>query len=155
MALPQRRTYGRGLGLWEPFTDLEQTVRRMNDLVEQVFPNLPTINALDDAFTPLADLEETDDAYVLEAELPGVKKQDITVEALGRRITITGERKEKERTGVLRQRTRTVGRFFLEVQVPGEVDPDRIEATLEDGVLTVRIPKAESDRAQTRKIEIR
>ena len=98
------------------------------------------------AFTPLADLEETDDAYVAEIELPGVKLEDLSVEVAGSRLTVTGERKERERVGILRRRTRTVGQFHYEVLLPGEVEDEHVEASLHEGVLTVRVPKAASER---------
>jgi HSP20 family protein len=98
------------------------------------------------AFTPLADLEETEEAYLAEIELPGVKLEDLSVEVSGRRLTVTGERKERERIGILRRRTRTVGRFHYEVLLPGDVDEESVEASLHEGVLTVRIPKPERDR---------
>ena len=98
------------------------------------------------AFTPLADVEETDDAYVAEIELPGIASDDLSVEVAGRRLTVTGERKEKERVGILRKRTRTVGRFHYEVLLPGEVDEENVQASLEAGVLTVRVPKPVSQR---------
>ena len=98
------------------------------------------------AFTPLADVEETDEAYIAEIELPGVAIEDLSVEVAGRRLTVTGERKEKERVGILRRRTRTVGRFHYEVLLPGDVDEEGVEAALADGVLTVRVPKPASQR---------
>src|ERR687893_573109 len=82
------------------------------------------------AFTPLADLE-----------LPGVKREDLSVEVSGPYLTVTGERKERERVGILRRRTRTVGRFQYEVLLPGEVDEDGVTAALHEGVLTVTAPK--------------
>ncbi len=104
------------------------------------------------SFTPPADLEETDDAYVVEIELPGVDRGDVEVTTVGRRLTVTGERKERDRVGVLRHRTRTVGEFRYEVVVPGDVDTEAVEAGLADGVLTVMIPKSEIDRP--RRIEL-
>ncbi len=98
------------------------------------------------AFTPLADLEETDEAYLAEIELPGVKLEDLSVEVAGRRLTVTGERKERERVGILRRRTRTVGRFHYEVLLPGEVDEEGVTASLHGGVLTVVVPKPASER---------
>jgi HSP20 family protein len=104
------------------------------------------------AFTPLADLEETDEAYVAEIELPGVKLEDLSVEVAGRRLTVTGERKERERVGILRRRTRTVGRFHYEVLLPGEVDEEAVTAALHEGVLTVTVPKPASERPRRIKV---
>ena len=90
---------------------------------------------------------------VIEVEVPGVNKKDIDVSVAGRRLTITGERKEKERVGILRRRTRRVGRFEYDIQLPGDVDDKGVGAELADGVLTVRVPKATTERA--RRIEIK
>lgn len=98
------------------------------------------------AFVPLADVEETEDAYVVEIELPGVDRRDIEVLTTGRRLTVTGERKEKERVGVLRRRTRRVGTFRYEIEFPGEIAEDEVTASLNDGVLTVRLPKPAAER---------
>ena len=106
-----------------------------------------------DGFTPRADVEETDDAYVIEVEVPGVNKKDIDVSVAGRRLTITGEHKERDRVGILRRRTRRVGRFEYDIQLPGDVDDEGVGAELADGVLTVRVPKATTERA--RRIEIK
>jgi HSP20 family protein len=100
------------------------------------------------AFTPLADVEETDDSYLIEVELPGVDKKDIDISVAGRRLTISGERKEKERVGILRRRTRSVGRFEYDIQLPGDIDEEGVNASLADGVLSVRVPKATTDRAR-------
>lgn len=151
MALPVRNR-DRALGTWDPISEMERTARRMSQLFDQA-PEL--FETPEDAFSPLADLEETDDAYVLEIELPGVKKNDIDIQSRGRRITVSGERKEKERVGVLRKRTRSTGRFFHEVALPGDIDDEGIEASLDNGVLTLRVPKEESEQQRTRHIEIR
>ena len=101
---------------------------------------------LGDVFTPLADIEETDDAYVVEIELPGVAKDDVSVELSGRRLVVSGERKERERVGILRKRTRSVGRFYYEVFLPAAVDGEHVEASLDDGVLTVQVAKPATAR---------
>jgi len=105
------------------------------------------------AFTPLADVEETADAYRVEIELPGIHRDDVDIEVSGRRLTVRGERKERQRVGILRKRERTVGRFHYEVTLPGDVDEDDVHAHLDQGVLNVELPKPASDRA--RRIEIR
>jgi HSP20 family protein len=115
--------------------DLSQLLEGWGDLLN-----------LADTFVPRADVEETNDAYIVEIELPGVDKDDIDISMSGRRLTVVGERREKERTGVLRRRTRAVGRFRYEVVLPGAIDESGVTAKLEDGVLTVRVPKAASER---------
>lgn len=100
------------------------------------------------AHRPGAEVEETDDAYLVEIDLAGVKRSDVEVTTVGRRLTVRGERKERERRGFLRRRTRTVGSFFYDVVLPGDVDADGVSAGMEDGVLTVRLPKPERDRSR-------
>jgi HSP20 family protein len=74
------------------------------------------------------DIEETDEAFVVEAELPGVKREDVTVELQGNELTIHGEVKERERTGVPRRQTRRIGQFDYRVALPGEVDTENVKA---------------------------
>ena len=104
-------------------------------------------------FVPLADVEETDDAYLVEVELPGVKREDVSVEVAGRRVSVSGERKERQRVGILRKQTRSVGRFEYQVTLPGGVEEDDVRASMDEGVLTVHVPKAASERP--RRIEVR
>jgi len=66
---------------------------------------------------------------------------------------VHGEIKERERVGILRRRTRRTGQFDYRVRLPGDVDEEGIEASLEGGVLTVRVPK--SERARRRRIEVK
>lgn len=99
-------------------------------------------------WAPLA----TDDAYVVEVDLPGVKKDDITIELNAGELSVHGELKEKERTGVLRSRTRRTGQFDYRVMLPQDTDEEHITAELSEGVLTVKVPKAE--KAKPRRIEI-
>lgn len=95
---------------------------------------------------PLADIEETDDSYLLEVELPGVKREDIDLQVDQERLRLTGERRQRERVGFLRHRTRTTGRFSLDVTLPAPVDSDAVSASLDHGVLTVVVPKTEAAR---------
>ncbi len=141
MSLPVRSPQRESAG-WEGFPALSQ----LRSQLDAVLSGWDDLLSRAGAFTPLADLEETDDAYVAEIELPGVKLEDLSVEVAGRRLTVTGERKERERVGILRRRTRTVGRFHYEVLLPGEVDEDGVTASLHEGVLTVQVPKPVSHR---------
>ena len=154
MALPVRRSNGSAtaddVSRRQPLADLDRLNRQLGDYLES-WRRLPSL--LEEAFTPLADVEETGDAYTVEIELAGVKKDDLDIEIAGRRLSVSGERKERERVGILRRRERTVGRFHYEVILPGEVEEDGVEAHLDEGVLTVRLPKPASERP--RRIEVR
>jgi HSP20 family protein len=123
-------------------------------MLEQTFGSLGWPSPTEQGgWLPPVDIEEADDAYVVEADLPGVKRQDVNIELVGNELMVTGEIKERERKGALRRQTRRVGRFDYRVVLPDHVDDDKVEANLADGVLTVRVPKAE--RAQRRKIEVK
>lgn len=145
MALPIRRSSGNGESgsRWDPVAQLDRLNEQLHEYLGSrgPFPSL-----MGEGFTPLADVEESDDAYLVEVELPGVKGDDIDVEVAGRRLTVSGERKERERVGILRRQTRTVGRFHYEVVLPGDVAEDEVEAGLNEGVLTIRVPKVAADR---------
>lgn len=123
------------------------------DRVFDEFMSRGPLSARGDAWSPLVDVEETEDAWIVEADVPGAKRDDITVELQGDELAVHGEVKERERVGILRRRTRRTGQFDYRVRLPGDVDEDGIEAGLDGGVLTVRVPK--SERARRRRIEIR
>lgn len=152
MTLPVRHTsrdHGE-VARSDPFGELDRLNRQLAGYLDS-WRSLPGL--LEGVFTPLADVEETDSDYTVEIELPGTKREDIDIEVAGRRVSVRGERKEKERVGILRKRERTVGRFHYEVTLPGDVEEDGVEAHLDEGVLTVRLPKPAADRP--RRIEIR
>jgi len=150
--LPERRPR-RTPERWEPFSELEQVGDRMRRLLDQTFGGLDWPRMGEQAgWSPLVDVEEQDGAYVVEAELPGVRREDVSIELVGNELSITGEVKEEERKGVMRRQMRRSGRFAYRVGLPDQVEAEQVEAKLADGVLTVRVPKAE--RAQRRTIEI-
>lgn len=133
-----------------------ERLRAVSRTLDELTADWPGFSALSgDGFsTPLGDMEELDDAWLLRVELPGVKRDDIDLQVAGRRLVIRAQRKETERKGILRRSTRTTGRYYMEVTLPGEVDPDGVEANLDDGVLTVRVAKPEAERGGQRRIAI-
>ncbi|HEY8373935.1 MAG TPA: Hsp20/alpha crystallin family protein [Pseudonocardiaceae bacterium] len=146
MTTPARRTEG---PWWDPLREFEDLYSRMGRLWESAFGSAsPTVAS----WAPLADVCETQDAYLVEVDVPGVKQEDLDVELAGTELVVTGELKEVEREGVFRKRTRRTGRFEYRTTLPSDVDAERIEAQLADGVLTLRIPKAEV--AKPRRIPI-
>jgi HSP20 family protein len=140
---------------WEQPRDLDQIPERIRRMLDQTFGRLGwsvPLPAEALAWIPAVDIEEQDDAFVVEAELPGVRREDVNIEVVGNELTVSGEIKERERVGILRRRERRIGRFEYRVLLPDRVDSEHIDANLRDGVLAIRIPKAE--RAQRRQIEI-
>jgi HSP20 family protein len=140
---------------WEPLSELDQMTERMRRMLEQTFGAFGWSSPLTEraGWSPPVDLEETDDAYVVEAELPGVKREDVNVELAGNELAITGEIKEPERKGVVRRQSRRTGRFAYRVSLPSHVEPEKVEAKLDGGVLKITVPK--SERAPRRRIEIK
>ncbi|MET0764360.1 MAG: Hsp20/alpha crystallin family protein [Blastococcus sp.] len=138
----------RGAVRWDPFRELDELYSRMNHLWES---GVATDGATE-GWVPLADIEETDDAYVIEMELPGVKKDDVDIEINGRELTVSGEVKEKERAGILRRRTRKVGEFHYAVTLPMEIDAENVKADLDDGILSITVPK--SQKAKSRRVTV-
>ena len=100
------------------------------------------------------ELSETDDEVRVRAELPGMKAEDIDIQILGRSLTLSGERKiafEGEKVRYHR-REREAGKFSRVIGLPGDVDSEKVDAKMVDGLLTVVLPKAES--AKPRQITI-
>jgi HSP20 family protein len=127
----------------DPLAEFEQLQEQMGQIINSFLRGEQNPGGASQApfWVPAADLEETDDAYVLELDLPGVRKDDV------------GEIKQKERTGILRRQMRRVGQFQYVVALPGDIDPEQVEASLHDGVLAVRLGKAAT--SQPRQIEVR
>ena len=155
MALPvqQRdRPQTRSVRLFEPYLELEELQNQMGHLIESVLGPARVGNG-GAAWSPLVDIEETEDAWIVEAELPGVDRKDVTVELRDSELEISGDIKESERRGIVRRETRRTGRYEHRVKLPGPADADQVEAKLNDGVLTVRVAKTE--RTRPRRIEVK
>jgi HSP20 family protein len=121
---------------------------QFDQLVQQMFGPATTVER---AWRPATAVSETESAYVVELEVPGVKPEDVSIEVEDGRLAVTGEFKERE-SGTLRSRTRRTGRFEYRTRLPRGVDADGVTAGLADGVLTVTIAKPET--ATPRRIEI-
>jgi HSP20 family protein len=149
-SLSERRSTN-ALEHWQPLNDLDQLNDRLRRILEQTFG--PLAPSETDSWMPLVDIEEQDDAYVVEADLPGVASKDVKIEQVGSELMISGEFKQHERKGVVRRKTRRTGAFSYRVALPERIDSENIDARLDNGVLTIRVPK--SQRAERRQIQIK
>ena len=136
---------------WDPFAEFEDLYQRMGQLLDGAFGGWqPAVQS----WAPHADLSETDQAYVAEVELPGVAKDDISVELAGQDLVISGEFRDpgSGTHGRALRRARRSGRFEYRVLLPGQAEADKVTAVLADGVLTVTVPKSEANKP--RRIQI-
>jgi len=136
---------GRGLVPWRPFRELEEMERRFEDMLG--WPRLPAIwrriPSMEMGWAPALDVFEKEDKLVVKAELPGMQEEDIDISVTGDTLTIRGERKAE--TEVKEEDyyccERSYGSFSRSIAVPSNVDAQKIEASYEDGVLEVSLPK--------------
>ncbi|XP_038992746.1 17.6 kDa class I heat shock protein 2-like [Hibiscus syriacus] len=130
------------LNIWDPFKDLD-------------FPQLSRENAV--FVNTRVDWKETNDAHVFKADLPGMKKEEVKVEIEDDRVLqISGERnvEKEDKNDTWHRIERSSGKFSRRFRLPENVKMDEVKASMENGVLTVTVPKVQTKRAETRSISI-
>lgn len=97
---------------------------------------------------PLVNLTEDKDAYYIRSELPGIKADELDIQMTGNSISISGERKisAEDETAKYHRREREAGKFSRMMDLPFQIDAEKVEAGLVDGILTLVIPKAEHEK---------
>lgn len=138
----------------DPLQDLMLLQERMKHLFEQSIETTESEGDTAHSWTPLVDIFETENEFVIEAELGQVKREDLEVELQGNTLTIGGTRRHGS-VGAPRnyhQRERKSGRFLRRFTLSGSIEGEAIQAGLQDGVLTIRIPKGSP--AQSRLISV-
>jgi HSP20 family protein len=141
---------------WDPTRELDSLQGEMNRLFSTFFdaPKGGNGNGGTRRWIPPMDLVETQDHFVLKADLPGMGEQDVNIELENSVLTIAGERKaehEEQHEGYYRLE-RATGTFSRALTLPEGIDPDAVTAAFDNGVLTVRIPKPE--QAKPRRVKI-
>jgi len=124
----------------DPFPDVGELRRRMEELFDRVGGSAGVIRA---GVHPAVNLYETGDSYVLTAELPGLRIEELEITVERDRLTLRGERRiEHPQDASVHRAERRGGEFRRTLQLPVEVDGEKVEAVYRNGVLTLRIPKA-------------
>ena len=139
---------------WEPFRELSSLQTEMNRLFNAAFEGQGGSNGPARRWTPAMDLLETEDEFVLRADLPGMSESDVSIELEDNVLTVSGERKtehEDKREGFYRME-RAYGSFSRSLTLPKGIDPEAVSAAFDRGVLEVRVPKPE--QRKPRRIEI-
>lgn len=133
-----------GWGFRTPSQELERMRQQMDTLFSRLsdsdYDNLRT------GVFPAINLTEDKDSYFVRAELPGLKAADLDIQATSKGISISGERKLSQEGDNVRyhRRERESGSFSRIISLPGDVDAENVDAKLENGILTVVVPKAEA-----------
>jgi HSP20 family protein len=142
---------------WDPFRELEEVSTRLNRLFNQPLGRrqIDDEGSLMAEWAPAVDVQETDGEYLIKADLPDVKKEDVHVELQDGMLCLRGERRqEKEEKGKKFHRVeRAYGRFERRLALPSEVDPQKVAAEFKNGVLNVHLPKSAS--AKPKAIEVK
>jgi HSP20 family protein len=142
---------------WEPVREISSIQNEVNRLFNTFFDT--PVGAGEGStrrWLPAMDVVESEDHYVLRADLPGLSEEDVNIELDGNVLTVSGERKsehEERREGYHRVE-RASGAFARSLTLPDGVEPDAIEASFERGVLEVRIPKPEQRKPHRVRVQV-
>jgi HSP20 family protein len=140
---------------WNPFRELDDMQARLNRMLSESPDRTNEPFAFTD-WTPAVDVQETDVAYSVKADLPEVKKENIKIELHDGVLSIEGERKkETEEKGKKFHRIeRQYGQFVRRFVLPNEVDAAKVKAEFKDGVLNVQLPKSVNGRPKSVEIKV-
>ena len=152
-------TGSRGIAPFErdPFTSFRRQVDRLfDDFFTPLEPRSFGAPAGQEVW-PSVDVHETDKAYKVTAELPGLEQKDVEVNLRDNALTISGEKRQEhsEADGGRTYTERSFGRFQRTIPLAAEVDADKVQASFKNGVLTVEAPKNPAARDKTRRIEVK
>ncbi len=133
---------------WNPFREMQELHHRLNKLLDANLGRRPdgSENLRRGEWEPAVDIYENQKEYVIRADLPGVKKQDVDVTFDNGILTLSGERKQEqgEKEGQYHRVECAHGTFYRSFTLPGDTDPKQIHADFKDGVLQVRVAKSET-----------
>ncbi|NLW82400.1 MAG: Hsp20/alpha crystallin family protein [Desulfovibrionales bacterium] len=139
---------------WDPWREIEDMFDRYTKAVGVPRGGQEALASSD--WSPRVDISETETAFLINADIPGVEKDQVKVSVENGVLTIQGERKsEKEEKGKKFHRVeRFMGTFVRRFTVPDNVDPDGIKATFKDGMLQLHLPKSEKTRPKAIDIHV-
>lgn len=142
---------------WSNFNRLSDLRDEIDRLFDLPLTGLSATSPWMSGWSPALDVYEDKDQFVITAELPGMKKEDIELSIHNGSLTLSGERKsehEAESAGVYRAE-RYFGKFQRSVDLPAAVATDRVKAEYKDGVLTVTLPKAEEAKPKQISVNVK
>ena len=142
------------LNRWDPLNQLRTEMTRLFDELTPFTPLVTRMGWRTPGVFPALNVWEDQQDLFVEAELPGMKLDDLHIFIQGDELTLRGNRRAvDDANSQYLRRERSSGEFVRYLTLPFDVDPDKVEATLRDGVLMIRMPK--SERAKARRIQVR
>lgn len=141
----------------DPLREMENLSARLNRVFANPLPvDLPQDGSVFGDWMPAMDIEENDKEYLIKADLPAIKKEEVKVGIADGVLTVEGERKqEKEEKGKKFHRVeRSFGRFVRRIAVPTDVDESKVTAVFTDGVLNLHLPKSPAAKPKTVDIKV-
>ena len=143
------------LSRWDPFRDLLQVQDELNRLFGRTYGGRAGDSVSAGGWAPSIDIHETPDAFVIDADLPGVRHEDVEISVEDGTLTLRGERSTSSEISdeSYHRVERRYGAFFRSIALPSAIKDDAIEASYDNGVLTITVPKAE--QAKPRRIEVK
>jgi HSP20 family protein len=141
---------------WEPFKELV-TLRDDMDRFFNSFFGRSLGDNYEGVWAPVVDIEEDKDSFIVKAELPGMKKEDIKISVRGNILSLVGERKygSEEKNKTYHRIERAYGKFVRTITLPTEVENDKVKAAYQDGILTITLPKPETMKPKEVEIDIK
>jgi HSP20 family protein len=155
MSIERWRPFG-SVSLWEPFSGIDEIQSEMNRMFDGLFARPPVSGVTERAWAPNMDVYETKDDMTLVCDLPGVRENEVTVSIMGDVLTVKGERKllTEPQDDNYHRLERWFGKFERRVVLPMPVQADGVKASYRDGVLEIRLPKAEEVKPREIKIDL-
>ena len=164
MAQKAKELESRAVTPWRPFMDLTQWEAEMDRMMEDFFgrrrrpwwPSLWSRGGVSELITPVVDIYEEKDDIVVKAEMPGMTKEDIEIDISNTHLSLKGEKKREEKIEEEDYFAceRAYGAFHRSMELPKDVQADKVKASFKNGVLEIRLPKTEEAKTKEIKVKI-
>jgi HSP20 family protein len=164
MTMAQKAIESRAVMPWRPFMDLTRWEDEMDRMMENFFgrsrrpwrPSIRPRGGFAEFVAPALDVYEEKDEVVVKAELPGMTKDDIEVDVTDSHLIVKGEKKREEKIEEEDYFAceRTYGAFHRSVDLPKDVQADKVKASFKNGILEIRLPKTEEAKTKEIKVKI-
>ena len=144
------------LAKWDPFQEVDELMGRYSKPLDWPFRGGRGLMTRSSDWAPRVDISETDEKFIVKAEVPGIDRKDIKIHVEDHILSIQGENKqEKEEEGEQFTRVeRYYGTFNRSFSLPENVDEGKIDAEFKNGLLTLTIPKTESSKPKSIEVKI-